>query len=287
MMASAILQAINGVSFAALLFLLASGFTLSFGLMRVVNMAHGAYYLFGGYIGLTVTRTTGSFAVGIIAGGLAVAVLGLIIDRFLIRRTGENHLAQVLLTVGIAFVIGDISLHIWGGDNLKVPVPHFLRGAVELPGGMMYPALRLMLVVLGVAVGVVLWLLYHRTQFGAVVRAGVDDREMVNATGINVDRLFIIVSALASFLAGMAGVVGGAFLTLYPGAEWEILVFALVVVIVGGLGSLEGAMVGALVVGLLDAYGRWLLPEFSYFVLFGPMALLLLFRPTGLYGKAH
>lgn len=287
MTSSALLQAINGVSFAALLFLLASGFTLSFGLMRVVNMAHGAYYLVGGYIGLTMTRLTGSFTLAIIVGGASVAVLGLIIDRFLIRKVGENHLAQVLLTVGIAFFIGDIALWIWGGDNLKVPVPLFLRGAVELPGDMMYPSIRIMLVAFGVVVGIILWLLYHKTQFGAVVRAGVDDREMVNAIGINVDRLFIIVSALASFLAGMAGVVGGAFLTLYPGAEWEILVFALVVVIVGGLGSLEGAMVGALIVGLLDAYGRWLLPEFSYFVLFGPMALLLLFRPTGLYGRAH
>lgn len=287
MMSSAFLQAINGVSFATLLFLVASGFTLSFGLMRVVNMAHGAYYLLGGYIGLTVTRLTGNFTLAIVAGGAAVAVLGLFIDRFLIRKVGENHLAQVLLTVGIAFVIGDVALWMWGGDNLKVPVPMFLRSAVELPGGMMYPSLRLMLVAFGVVVGIILWLLYHKTQFGAVVRAGVDDREMVSAIGINVDRLFIIVSALASFLAGMAGVVGGAFLTLYPGAEWEILVFALMVVIVGGLGSLEGAMVGALVVGLLDAFGRWLLPEFSYFVLFGPMALLLLFRPTGLYGKAH
>src|ERR1700754_4071363 len=139
-MHSAILQAINGVSFAALLFLFASGFTLSFGLMHVVNMAHGAYYLLGGYIGLTVTRLTGSFTLAIIAGGVAVAVLGLVIDRFLIRKVGENHLAQVLLTVGLPFIIGDIALWIWGGDNLKVPVPLFLRGAVELPGGMMYPS---------------------------------------------------------------------------------------------------------------------------------------------------
>jgi branched-chain amino acid transport system permease protein len=284
-LSSAVLQAVNGLSLAALLFLLASGFTLSFGLMRVVNMAHGAYYLLGGYIGLAVANASGSFTLAILAGGTAIALLGLAIDRFLIRRTGENHLAQVLLTVGIAFVMGDVALAIWGGDNLKVPVPPFLRGAVELPGEMYYPAYRFALIVFGAVVGLVLWLLYRRTQLGAVVRAGVDDREMVGATGINIDRLFILVSALASFLAGMAGVVGGAFLTLYPGAEWEILVFALVVVIVGGLGSLEGAMVGALIVGLLDAYGRWLLPEFSYFVLFGPMALLLLFRPTGLFGQ--
>ena len=286
-MTSAILQAINGVSLAALLFLLASGFTLSFGLMRVVNMAHGAYYLLGGYIGLTLAEKTGSFAVALAGGGAAIIIVGYFIDRFLIRRTGENHLAQVLLTVGVAFVIGDVSLAIWGGDSLMVPAPAFLKGAVVLPGDIYYPKYRFVLIFLGVAVGVLLWLLYKKTQLGAVVRAGVDDREQLNATGINVDRLFVMVSALASFLAGMAGVAGGAFLTLYPGAEWEILVYALVVVIVGGLGSLEGAMIGALIVGLLDAYGRWLLPEFSYFVLFGPVALLMLFRPRGLFGRDH
>lgn len=286
-MTSAILQAINGVSFAALLFLLASGFTLSFGLMRVVNMAHGAYYLLGGYVGLALAERTGSFAVAIVGGGAAIVVLGYLIDRFLIRRTGENHLAQVLLTVGVAFVIGDVALAIWGGDNLKVPTPMFLRGAVELPGGVYYPKYRFVLIFFGVLVFAALWLLYRKTQIGAVVRAGVDDREQVSATGINIDRLFVMASGLASFLAGMAGVVGGAFLTLYPGAEWEILVYALVVVIVGGLGSLEGALIGALIVGLLDAYGRWLLPEFSYFVLFGPIALLMLFRPRGLFGTAH
>jgi branched-chain amino acid transport system permease protein len=286
-MTSAILQAINGVSLAALLFLLASGFTLSFGLMRVVNMAHGAYYLLGGYIGLSIAEKTGSFALALAGGGAAIIVVGYVIDRFLIRRTGENHLAQVLLTVGVAFVLGDVALQIWGGDNLMVPAPQALKGAVVLPGGIYYPKSRFVLIFLGLVVGVALWLLYKKTQIGAVVRAGVDDREQVNATGINVDRLFVMVSALASFLAGLAGVAGGAFLTLYPGAEWEILVYALVVVIVGGLGSLEGAMIGALIVGLLDAYGRWLLPEFSYFVLFGPIALLMIFRPRGLFGREH
>ena len=285
MTTGAILQAINGTSLAALLFLVASGFTVTFGLMRVVNMAYGAYYLLGGYVGLSIARATGSFALAILGGGAAVVALGFLVDRFLIHHTGDNHLAQVLLTVGIAFVIGDVALKIWGGDSLKVPVPVALRGAMELPGGLIYPTFRFVLILFGVVVAGVLWLLYTRTQIGAVVRAGVDDREQVAATGIDVDRLFVMVSALASFMAGMAGVVGGAFLTLYPGAEWEILIVALVVVIVGGLGSLGGAMIGALIVGLLDAYGRWLLPEFSYFVLFGPMAVLLLFRPRGIAGK--
>jgi branched-chain amino acid transport system permease protein len=281
----ALLQAINGTSLAALLFLVASGFTVTFGLMRVVNMAYGAYYLLGGYVGLSIAQASGSFALAVVGGGAAVVVFGFLVDRFLIRHTGENHLAQVLLTVGVAFVVGDVALKIWGGDSLKVPVPLVLRGAMELPGGLVYPTFRFVLILFGMAVAGVLWVLYTRTQIGAVVRAGVDDREQVAATGIDVDRLFAMVSALASFMAGMAGVVGGAFLTLYPGAEWEILIVALVVVIVGGLGSLGGAMIGALVVGLLDAYGRWLLPEFSYFVLFGPMAVLLLFRPRGIAGR--
>ncbi len=286
-MHSFILQTINGISYAALLFLLASGFTLTFGLMRIVNMAHGGLYLFGGYVGLTVAKATGNFAFALLAGGAAAAVLGFISDRFLIRRAGEDHLSQVLITVGLTYIIGDVSLKIWGGDALKLPVPVWLRGVVELPGEIVYPTYRLFLIVVGIAVAAGLWLIYRRTQIGAAIRAGVDDREMVSATGIHVDRLFIMVSALASFLAGFSGVLGGAFLTVYPGAEWEILVFALVVVIVGGLGSLEGAMIGALIVGLLDAYGRWLAPELSYFVLFGPMAVLLLFRPRGLFGTAN
>jgi len=286
-MNSFILQTFNGISYAALLFLLASGFTLTFGLMRIVNMAHGAYYLFGGYVGLTVAKLTGNFGLALLAGGLAAMLLGYVCDRTVIRRVGDDHLAQVLITVGIAYIVGDVSLKIWGGDAQKLPLPLFLRGVIELPGGIVYPVFRIFLTAIGIAVGVLLWLIYRRTQIGAAIRAGVDDREMVSATGIHVDRLFVIISALASFLAGVSGVLGGAFLTVFPGAEWEILVFALVVVIFGGLGSLEGAMIGALIVGLLDAYGRWLAPELSYFVLFGPMAVLLLFRPRGLFGSAN
>ncbi|MBU3724908.1 MAG: branched-chain amino acid ABC transporter permease [Burkholderiaceae bacterium] len=286
-MNSFILQTFNGISYAALLFLLASGFTLTFGLMRIVNMAHGAYYLFGGYAGLTVAKMTGNFGLALLAGGVAAMLLGYLADRSVLRRLGDDHLAQVLVTVGIEYIVGDLSLKIWGGDAQKLPLPLFLRGVVELPGGIVYPVFRIFLTGIGVLVGVLLWLVYRRTQIGAAIRAGVDDREMVSATGIHVDRLFVIISAMASFLAGISGVLGGAFLTVFPGAEWEILVFALVVVIVGGLGSLEGAMIGALIVGLLDAYGRWLAPELSYFVLFGPMAVLLLFRPRGLFGSAN
>jgi len=279
------LQALNGISLGALLFLMASGFTLIFGLARVVNMAHGAFYLLGGYFGLTILRLTGNFWLALLAGGVGIIVVNYFIERHLLRRIGENHLAQVLLTVGLVYVIADICLSIWGGDSLSIRPPNFAQGPIDLPGGIVYPRYRFLLIVFGIFIGTLLWLLYKRTQIGAIVRAGVDDREMVNAMGINIDRLFALVFALAAFLAGMSGVAGGAFLSLYPGAEWEILVLALVVVIVGGLGSLEGAMVGSLIVGLVDAYGRWLLPQFSHFVVFAPMAILLLLRPRGLFGR--
>jgi branched-chain amino acid transport system permease protein len=280
-----ILQALNGLSMGALLFLLASGFTLTFGLVRLVNLAHGGFYLLGGYLGLSMLRLTGNFWLGLLAGGLGIVVVSWATDRFLIRRTRDNVLGQVLLTVGVAYVIADVCLLTWGGNPLRIPQPEFARGPIDLPGGLVYPRYRFLLIVFGAVIALALWLLYHRTQLGAIIRAGVDDREMVNAVGVNIDRLFALVFGLAAFLAGLSGVAGGAFLTLYPGAEWEILAYALVVVIVGGLGSLGGAMAGSVIVGLVDAYGRWLLPEFSYFMIFGPMAILLLVRPTGLFGR--
>src|SRR5918995_4301515 len=216
-MRSAVLQAINGISLAALLFLLSSGFTLTFGLMRVVNMAYGAYYLLGGYIGLSIMRASGSFEFAIVGGGISIVILGFFVDRYLIRPLGGNHLAQVLLTVGVAFLVGEVCLALWGGDNLKIPTSTYLRGSIVLPGDIYYPRYRFALILFGAFAALSLWLLYKKTQIGAVVRAGVDDREIVNAIGINVDRLFVLVSALASFFAGMAGVIGGAFLTLNPG----------------------------------------------------------------------
>ena len=280
-----ILQALNGLSMGALLFLLASGFTLTFGLVRLVNLAHGGFYLLGGYLGLSMLRLTGNFWLGLLAGGLGIVVVSWATDRFLIRRTRDNVLGQVLLTVGVAYVIADVCLLTWGGNPLRIPQPEFARGPIDLPGGLVYPRYRFLLIVFGAVIALALGLLYHRTQLGAIIRAGVDDREMVNAVGVNIDRLFALVFGLAAFLAGLSGVAGGAFLTLYPGAEWEVLAYALVVVIVGGLGSLGGAMAGSVIVGLVDAYGRWLLPEFSYFMIFGPMAILLLVRPTGLFGR--
>lgn len=277
-------QTLNGLSFAGLLFLVASGFTLTFGLMNIINLAHGGFYLFGAYIGLTASRASGSFWLGVIAGALTVGLLGAVVERGLLRRLRGQPEAEVLLTVGVILVLGDLSLAIWGGDPQTIALPGYLAGAVDL-GFVVYPRFRLFVAVLGVLVGVGLWLIETRTRVGAIVRAGVDDREMVAALGININRVFTGMFVFGAFLAGLSGVIGGAFLGIAPGAEIEILLFALVVVILGGLGSLPGAAIGAVAVGLIDSFGKALVPELSFFTLFAPMALVLVLRPQGLLGR--
>ena len=277
-------QVLNGLSFAALLFFLASGFTLIFGLMRIVNLAHGVYYLVGGYVGLTVTTITGSFWLGLIAAPIAIALVGLFTERVMLRRIRGQELPEVLLTVGIAFVFADMSLEIWGGDPRSVPVPEFLRGGLDI-GFMVYPRYRFFVIICALIVGGLLFFAHSRTRIGAIVRAGVDDREMVSALGININKIFTGVFMVGALLAGMAGLIGGGLLSLVPGADTEILLYSLAVVIIGGLGSLPGAVVGSLIVGLADAFGRALLPDLSYFTLFAPMALILVVRPRGLLGR--
>jgi branched-chain amino acid transport system permease protein len=274
-----VLQLLNGLTFAALLFVVASGFTLIFGLLRIVNLAHGALYLLGGYIGFTVAVWTGSF----ILGGAAAA--GCLLFEGLLRFVRGHELRQVLLTLGVAFVINDMVLVIWGGDTFTVPVPEALRGTAQL-FGVYYPKYRLFVLATGCLVFASLWLVLQRTRFGALIRAGVDDAEMVEASGINIRRVFLMTFLLGSALAGLGGLLGGAFLSLYPSADTEILVFSLAVVIIGGRGSLVGVAVGSLLVGLLNTFGQVMFPELAYFVIFGPMAALLAFRPLGLFGKA-
>lgn len=278
-------QLLNGLTFAGLLFIVASGFTLIFGLLRIVNLAHGALYLFGGYVGYAVASFTGNFAAGILGAMIVIAIIGFVLDQGLLRFVRGYELRQVLLTLGVAFILNDMALVIWGGDTFTVPVPEFLRGAVNL-GGVFYPKYRLFVLVLGLVTFILLWLLLNRTRLGALIRAGVDDAETVAAMGVNIRLVFMVTFMLGAALAGLGGTVGGAFLTLYPSADAEILVFSLAVVIIGGRGSLVGAAVGALMVGLLNSFGQVMFPELAYFVIFGPMALILAFRPLGLFGRA-
>src|SRR3954467_12499463 len=279
------LQLMNGLTFAALLFLVSSGFTLIFGLMRIVNLAQGSLYLLGGYVGLSVTRATGSFWLALPAAALAMGALGLVMERGLLRMVRGLPMSEILLTVGLSFIAADIGLAVWGGDPVTLDVPATLDGRTVL-FGVTYPVYRLFVIALGIAVAAGLWLLLERTRIGAMVRAGVDDREMAEALGIDVKAVFTAVFGLGALLAGLAGVVGGAYLSLAPGADTQILTYALVVVVVGGMGSLRGAVLGALLVGLIYIFGQALVPNLAYFVLFAPMALVLILRPQGLFGRA-
>ncbi len=277
-------QLLNGLTFAALLFIVASGFTLIFGLLRIVNLAHGALYLFGGYIGYSVATLTGSFVLAGIAAMAFVAAAGLLLDQGLLRFVRGYDLRQVLLTLGVALILNDLALLIWGGDTFSVPMPDVLKGAINV-FGVFYPKFRMFVLLVGVIVFIGLWLMLNKTRLGALIRAGVDDAEMVEASGINIRRVFLLTFMLGSALAGLGGLLGGAFLTLYPSADSEILVFSLAVVIIGGRGSLVGAAVGSIMIGLLNTFGQVWFPELAYFVIFGPMALLLAFRPLGLFGR--
>jgi len=278
------LQLLNGITFGSLLFLLASGFTLIFGLMRITNLSHGGLYLIGGYLGLTVLGRTGNFWLALIAAGAGVAVLGLAIERVLLRPVRNRIMPEVLLTLGLAFVLGDVALAIWGGDPHSIPVPPILGGSINALG-LTYPTFRLFMVLVGVVTAVGLWYLQYHTLLGAIIRAGVDDPNMVDAMGIDIKVVFNRVFALGAALAGLAGLFGGAFLSLYPGADSDTLLLAVVVVIIGGPGSLLGAIVGSLLVGLIDSFATALVPDLLYFTLFAPMVVILAWRPYGLLGK--
>ncbi len=278
-------QAFNGLSYGALLFLLASGLSLIFGVMRVVNLAHGSYFMLGGYVGLSVVWRTGSYVMALFCGALALALIGIGMQRLFLHRLPGQTLGQVLMTIGFALIFQDLALLIWGGDPYTIPVPAALQGVLSF-GALRFPRYRIFIIVVATVVGALLWLALDRTRTGAIIRAAVDDAEMAGGVGIKVPRVSMLVFALGAALAALGGVIGGGFLGVYPGADFEVLPYAFVVVIVGGLGSLPGAMVGSLLVGLLDNFGKALFPELSYFTLFAPMALILALRPTGLFGRA-
>jgi branched-chain amino acid transport system permease protein len=280
-----LIQIFNGLSYGALLFLVASGLSLIFGVMRIVNLSHGSYFLLGGYVALSVIWTTGSWALAIPAAALAIALVGVLVERVFLRPLGFTPLRQVLLTVGFAFLFQQAALDIWGGDNLDIVPPDALTRSVAL-GGLYFPLYRVFMIGLAAVIGVSLWLVMERTRLGAALRATVDDAQMAAGVGIDTSRISMLVFALGAFLAAVGGVIGGAFLGIYPGLDFEILPVAFAVVIIGGMGSLTGAAIGSVVVGLADNFGKALFPEVSYFTLYAPMVLILAVKPTGLFGRA-
>jgi branched-chain amino acid transport system permease protein len=280
--------AANSVTFGGLLFLLSAGFSLIFGLMRIPNLTHGSLFMLGAYIGVTfVAGLLGfglNFWVAALLATLIVAAFGALIERLLLRRLPGDALAQVLVTLGLSFMVADFCLMVWGGDPLNVVTPAGLGGFVHV-GIAVFPLYRLAIIIIAAIVAAGLWLLLDRTRLGAMIRAGVDDPDMARVVGIPVSRLFTIVFALGAGLAAFAGVIGGPILSVYPGLDQDMLPLALVVVILGGTGSLLGSFVGSIIVGFIYNFGQALLPELAYFVLFLPMLLVLILRPQGLFGR--
>jgi branched-chain amino acid transport system permease protein len=279
-----VIQAFNGLSYGALLFLVGSGLSLIFGVMRIVNLSHGAYFLWGGYIALSVINHTGSWALSLPVAALAVALIGLLMERIFLRPLGFDPLRQVLLTVGFAFLFQQGALDIWGGNNMDINPPAALTQSMVI-GGVYLPIYRMFMIGMAAAIGIVLWLVMEKTRMGAAVRATVDDAEMARGVGIDTNLVSMFIFSLGASLAALGGVIGGAFLGIYPGLDFEMLPLAFAVVIIGGMGSLGGAAIGALAVGLADNFGKALFPEISYFTLYAPMVLILAIKPTGLFGR--
>lgn len=286
---------LNGITLGGLYFLVASGFTLVFGLMRNVNLAHGSMYLLGAYIGYEVAEASGSWFLGVLVAFIAIALAGLLMQVFIFRHMAGEDLRQTLVTIGISIIAADIMLAIWTGTTYQFQPPEWLFGAATLPivsavksSGdavfIKYPVYRLAVLGVAVAVGIGLWLLLNRTRVGMMIRAGVNDREMLSATGINVQLVFGLVFAIGAGLAGFAGVVGGTALSIAPGEDVRYLLASLIVVIVGGLGSVSGAAIGALLIGLAEQFGLAYFPTYGVVFTFLIMVVVLAVRPQGLMG---
>jgi branched-chain amino acid transport system permease protein len=282
-----LLLTVNSVTFGGLLFLLSAGFSLIFGLMRIPNLTHGSMFMVGAYLGATLLGGalgfTLNFWLAAIAAALAVAILGALMERLLLRRLAGQQLAQVLVTLGVSFMVADLCLMGWGGDPISVATPAGLGGFLRF-GTAVFPLYRMAVILIAAVFAIVLWLMLERTRLGAMIRAGVDDPQMARVVGIRVPQLFTIVFALGAGLAAFAGMIGGPILSVYPGLDQDMLPLALVVVILGGTGSLIGSFAGSIVIGFIYNFGQALLPELAYFVLFLPMVLVLVLRPQGLFG---
>lgn len=338
-----IIQIFNSISYGALLFLVGAGLSLIFGVMRIVNLAHGSFFLLGGYVALSVIAATGSWALSLPVAALAVALLGLVMERLFLRSSGlelyrtmlialglgvivalgvrqglpmlgnsaafmaaitvgatiliffmlrnisavaieADILRQVLITIGFAYLFQQGALDIWGGDAMDINPPRMLTQSVVI-GGFYFPLYRVFMIVMALTIGIGLWIAIEKTRIGAMVRATVDDAEMARGVGIDTHKISMFIFALGAGLGALGGGIGGAFLGVYPGLDFEILPLAFAVVIIGGMGSLGGAAIGALLVGLADNFGKALFPEISYFTLYAPMVLILAIRPTGLFGR--
>ena len=278
-------QALNGLAYGVLLFLLSVGLTLIFGMLDVVNLAHGSFYMLGAYAGLTLIGVTGSFWVALLLAPPLVGGIGALVERVCLRPLYRRPpLDQVLLTFGFIYLFEDLVKWIWGGRIRSIPPPDLFKGSVTVFGATI-PSYRLFVIAFGLAVAVLLWLLIERTRLGAIIRAGVFDAEMTAGLGINIHRVFTAVFAFGAALGGLSGVIAGPIQSAYPAMGASILIPALIVVVVGGLGSLKGSLAGSLIIGQAETFGKAWLPDSAMLIIYVVMALVVLLRPQGLFGR--
>jgi len=284
-MGTFILQMMNALSYGFLLFIITSGITIIFGILGVLNLAHGSLYLLGSYIGYSLIMNAGlPFWVALLAVPIIIAIIGLFIEFVLLRPTYKlGHLSQVLVTFGLAYILHDIFSIFWGKNVMVVNPPAFLNYSIELLG-FSIPAYRLSIIIIGCIIAFLLWFMQEKTKWGAVVRAGLSDKEMVGALGVNISLVFTFIFMFGSLLAGIGGVLGSPILGIYPGMEFQILILSLVVLVVGGLGSVTGTFVASLLVGFVETFSRFFVPELSLIITFALMAIVLIVRPQGLIG---
>jgi branched-subunit amino acid ABC-type transport system permease component len=276
-----VIQLLNSLVYSMLLFLLALGLSLTFGLLRVVNLAHGSFFLLGAYVGLSAWNFSHSFLAAVVIVPLAAALIGGLLEKLWLQRFYQRaELDQVILTFGFALVFADVMKMLWGKDIHGVPAPSAFSGALQI-GGLIFPNYRLVLIVVGIALFIVTWLAIERTRVGALVRASVTDRIMVAGLGFNVRFLFMAIFAFGTGLAGLAGWLAGPITGIYPGLDFEVLITTLIVVVVGGLGSITGAFWASILIGTSETFGKAMLPDFSSFIIFSVMAAALLFRSWG------
>ena len=279
-----LIQTMNGIQYGLLLFLIASGLTLIFGIMHIINLAHGALYMVGAYLAMWMTSLVGNLFLAILLALPLAALLGVLIERFLIQMLYQrNHLDQVLLTFGLILVIDSLRSIAWGNDVHSVAIPGGLAGSIRLTDNLEYPIYRIFISVVCMLIAVGMYLVLQRTRLGMVIRGGSTNREMVQALGINVRSLYTLVFAVGTALTAFAGMIAAPISSVYPGMGNQVLIIAFVVVVIGGLGSIRGAFLGALLVGLTSIWGAVLVPEYASMSVYLVMAIVLLFKPRGLF----
>lgn len=282
-----LIQAFNGLQYGLVLFLVASGLTLIFGIMGIINLAHGAFYMLGAYTAYGVAQATGSLFFAVVGALAAMAVLGFVIERLLISHLyARNHLDQVLLTYGLILVAGEAQRILWGADVHGVAIPAALNFSLQLTDNLAFPFYRVFLAALCALLAAGMFLVIQKTKIGMWIRAGASNREMVSSLGVDINMLFAVVFGVGAAMTGLAGALSAPLSSVYPGMGDSVIVISFVVVVIGGIGSVKGALYGALLIGLADTFGRVLFPDFASFLVYAVMAGVLLWRPQGLFARA-